>query len=120
MSNIGNYATMKVRYGKNDQRWMFNCKSEVIVSKSTNRILETQSNGGSRNMVISAANNNHKYANYWWRFFQYKDEQFRSIKTGKVFDFAPYQEGSRVFVTNNNGSIGQKFKIVYVDQAAKE
>ena len=71
--------------------------------------------GGRRNLVrTSGINKNTRYTQ-WYGQFQYKDEMIVNTKNGQVVDNTQSKEGVQMTLTTKNGSIGQKWTIMYQD-----
>jgi len=57
----------------------------------------------------------------WQADFSFKNDQFVLKRNNQVLDATNNDsEGQQTQISNNNGSIQQKWKVVYVDKATKE
>jgi hypothetical protein len=114
LESISAKVVTKTRNGHTYQNWRFNCKTETMMLHTTNQSFMLDQ-GGRRNLVrTSGINKNTRYTQ-WYGQFQYKDEMIVNTKNGQVVDNTQSKEGVQMTLTTKNGSIGQKWTIMYQD-----
>jgi hypothetical protein len=114
---INNNMVIKTRNGFESQQWYFDYESRTIKNvKSKNMSINIQSNGKGSNMEIRATNS----ASY--QMFKFDGAYLVSLIDNRVVQVPGDKdiEGQTVTIGEKNKSTGQRWKIIFVDQAPKE
>jgi hypothetical protein len=110
---------IKTPNGRKTQIWYFHQQSKTIRTRLNNQSFDIKSAGRTNNMQIWSTNSG------WFQVFQLQGEFLTNPTNNKVLDVTSSkdEEGQAVIVNTRNGNTknnaNQRWKIVYVDQAAK-
>lgn len=114
---LSNNMVIKTRNGFDSQQWYFDYASRTIKNmKTKSHSINIQNNGKGTNMEIRNTNS----ASY--QMFKFDGAYLISIKDNNVIQVPgdKDEEGQSVTIGAKTKSVGQRWKIVFVDEAPKE
>jgi len=113
---VGNNLVIKTHNTFSSQVWKFQWRTKTIVSEAySGRSWDIERSGSGSNMQIWSTNG------AWFQHFKYQDLTFKNER-GKVLEVAygADAEGQNAQVGNFNGGMGQRWKVIYLDEAGKD
>jgi hypothetical protein len=106
---------IKVPNGRRTQVWYFHQQSQTIRTRYNNQSFDIKSAGRTNDMQIWSTNSG------WFQVFMFNGEQFVNPTNGKALAVSQSkdEEGQAVAVETEGDGVNQRWKIIYLDKAAK-